>query len=100
MLVKIIHLDEPRCGSRTDKNEVQYWYRKTRYQEMEDEINNFVRKISSQGYNMVDLKINWQSNAATILYEANVNFTVPGLVDDKKFKSPTALDSDPDLDIK
>ena len=26
---------------------------------MEDEINDFIRKNSVQGYNLVDLKINW-----------------------------------------
>lgn len=91
MLVKIIHLDEPRCDGRVSKSDVEYWHRKTRYQKMEDEINDFVRKILTQGYNLVDLKINWQSNAATILYEANMNFNASGLIDDKKFKSPTAL---------
>lgn len=100
MLVKIIHLDEPRTGSRTNKSDVEYWYRKTRYQKMEDEINDFIRKISIQGYNVVDLKINWQSNTATVLYEAGMDFHVPGLIDDKKTKSPTASESDPDWDIK
>ena len=32
MLVKIIHLDEPRCGGRVSKSDAEYWYRKTRYQ--------------------------------------------------------------------
>jgi len=84
MLVKIIHLDEPRCGSRINKNEVQYWYRKVRYQKMEDEINDFIRKISPQGYDLVDLKINWQSNTATILYETKIGFRVPDSIDDAK----------------
>ena len=84
MNVKIIHLDEPRCGGRISKNDVDFWYRKTRYQKMEDEINDFIRKISPQGYNLVDLKINWQSNAATILYEVGMGFDASKYFDDKK----------------
>lgn len=100
MFVKIIHLDGPICCSRINKDKVKCWYRKTRYQKMEDEINDFIRKISTKGYDLVDLKINWQSNTSTILYDVNTEFHVNGLVDNKKFKSPTALDSDPDRDIK
>lgn len=98
MFVKIIHLDEPICGSRINKDKVKCWYRKTRYQKMEDEINDFIRKISTKRYDLVDLKINWQSNTSTILYDINTEFHVNSLVDNKKFKSPTALDSDPDWD--
>lgn len=74
MLVKIIHLDEPRCGSRMSKSDIDHWYRKSRYKEMEDELNEFMRSTSTQGYTIVDLKINWQSNTATVLYEAGMEF--------------------------
>lgn len=89
MNVKIIHLDEPRCGGRMSKNDVDFWYHKKRYQEMENKINDFMGDISQQGYNVVDLKINWQSNTATILYEAGMGFDPSKYFDDKNRVSPS-----------
>ena len=81
---------EPRCGGRISKLDVDFWYREKRYQKMEDKINDFMRDISQQGYNVVDLKINWQSNTATILYEAGMGFDTSNYFDDdKKHTSPS-----------
>ena len=87
MLVKIIHLDAPRCGGIISKLDVDIWYREKRYQKMENKINDFMRDISQQGYNVVDLKINWQSNTATVLYEVGMEFDSSKLF--TKEESPT-----------